>query len=138
MSIDMGFNIQWCSRIEKEERAFLKASEEGKLRKKEERRKQRRKSRGADREADGSRTPLSLAGSSSLSHASLYDDDRSSLCSGASRASRPQRAKSQADLVPAEWKAMAHFPVVDKDMMTARVVQTTDGTIPTMTLRRED
>eukprot|EP00440_Ansanella_granifera_P001487 gb/GFBE01001602.1/.p1 GENE.gb/GFBE01001602.1/~~gb/GFBE01001602.1/.p1 ORF type:complete len:182 (+),score=31.93 gb/GFBE01001602.1/:1-546(+) len=135
MAWDMGFNIQWAQRIEKEERSFLTGALEKERKLKEEARQERRKhrrSRASSRCSEVS-GPLSVAGSSSIAG--------SSYCSSASQLTQSvasmRKSSSESAMIPDHLKAAAHFPVVDKDLMTARVKPTDDGTVPTLVLKPE-
>ena len=43
----------------------------------------------------------------------------------------------EAALVPDHWKAAVHFPLVEKDLVTARVKPTADGTVPKISFKPE-
>eukprot|EP00933_Yihiella_yeosuensis_P061565 TRINITY_DN64396_c0_g1_i1.p1 TRINITY_DN64396_c0_g1~~TRINITY_DN64396_c0_g1_i1.p1 ORF type:complete len:195 (-),score=30.24 TRINITY_DN64396_c0_g1_i1:162-746(-) len=146
MAWDMGFNIQFTQRIEKEERSFLAGIEakqeqerlERQLEKKK-RRSRRHSSRHGSQYGSECGSSLSMAGSSTLSRGSLRDDVGSCL-SGSSYApsmssSAMRRSKSEVLNIPEEYRAVSHFPVVDKDLFTARVRPTNDGTVPKMTFK---
>eukprot|EP00930_Biecheleria_cincta_P046847 TRINITY_DN32372_c0_g1_i1.p1 TRINITY_DN32372_c0_g1~~TRINITY_DN32372_c0_g1_i1.p1 ORF type:complete len:175 (-),score=27.05 TRINITY_DN32372_c0_g1_i1:136-660(-) len=133
MSFDMGFAIQFAQRIEKEERAFLTGALEKQAKEKAERRALRRSERRSHSSAASNVSgPLSVAGDS-VAGSSVY--------SASSSGSRMNRSASESginmDGVPDHLKACMHFPVVDKDIMTARVSPTLDGTVPKFTLKPE-
>ncbi|CAE7598605.1 unnamed protein product [Symbiodinium sp. CCMP2456] len=48
-----------------------------------------------------------------------------------------RKSASESALVPDEFKAAAHFPLVEKDLVTARVKPTTDGTVPKISFKPE-
>eukprot|EP00930_Biecheleria_cincta_P074040 TRINITY_DN61276_c0_g1_i1.p1 TRINITY_DN61276_c0_g1~~TRINITY_DN61276_c0_g1_i1.p1 ORF type:complete len:177 (+),score=30.02 TRINITY_DN61276_c0_g1_i1:73-603(+) len=135
MSFDMGFAIQWAQRIEKEERAFLtgavnKQAKEEAERKSHRRRKHRSRTGSSCSRSEVSGT-LSSAGASTLSGTS------SSISRSSSEPSSMSRSTSEPTLVPEDRKAVMHFPVLDKDLITARVRPTNDGTIPAIKLSPE-
>mmetsp|Transcript_64611 Transcript_64611/g.151432 ORF Transcript_64611/g.151432 Transcript_64611/m.151432 type:complete len:176 (+) Transcript_64611:83-610(+) len=130
MAWDMGFNIQWAQRIEKEERSFINGAQmKAKMERAadEDGRRARRRHRhrsGSSRCSEAS-SRLSFAGSSSIGSGSQY------------AASEMTKSASESALVPDEFKAAAHFPLVEKDLVTARVKPTTDGTVPKISFKPE-
>ncbi|CAJ1391824.1 unnamed protein product [Effrenium voratum] len=132
MAWDMGFNILWTQRIEKEERSFLngatKQAEVERLAAKEERRRRRSRHRTSSSRSEAS-SPLSLAGSRSICSSGSRRSERS--------AGELQKSASESALVPDHFKAAVHFPLTEKDLLTARVKPTTDGTVPKISFKPE-
>ena len=128
MAWDMGFNIQWTQRIEKEERAFINGARireemERKAAKELRKRSRREPRRGASSRCSEA-SSLSLAGSSSIGSSMLTTGGM-------------QKSASESALVPDHFKAAVHFPLVEKDLVTARVKPTTDGTVPKISFKKE-
>lgn len=125
--VDMRENILWTQRIEKEERVFINGArirEEIERHRAKEARKHRSRNRGASSRCSESSSPLSLAGSSSV-------------CSSMRSTGAMQKSSSESALVPEHFKAAVHFPLVEKDLLTARVKPTTDGTVPKISFKPE-
>lgn len=137
MAWDCAFNIQWAQRIEKEERAFLAGAERAKTDGEspggERSRRSRRGSRASS--VSGGSQPgspvLSAAGGMNLRSPSRSSrGSRSSLGRASSEASIPG--------IPEHLKAVSRFPVVDKDLLTARVRADPTGKKPIITFRPEE
>mmetsp|Transcript_42857 Transcript_42857/g.87687 ORF Transcript_42857/g.87687 Transcript_42857/m.87687 type:complete len:172 (+) Transcript_42857:74-589(+) len=126
--VDMRENILWTQRIEKEERVFINGArireEIERQRAKEARKHRHSRNRGASSRCSESSSPLSLAGSSSV-------------CSSMRSTGAMQKSSSESALVPDHFKAAVHFPLVEKDLLTARVKPTTDGTVPKISFKPE-
>lgn len=152
MAWDTKFNIQWSQRIEKEERAFLagakraaelddsspKGSSPG---------RNRRSSHGSRRHervpSAGSASPVLQAGGNAMmprSPSVAGMEGRGTSASSRSSQSRIARSSSEGYLadVPDHLKAIARFPVVDKDLMTARVRPDPDGKVPKIKFQSEE
>mmetsp|Transcript_45757 Transcript_45757/g.85429 ORF Transcript_45757/g.85429 Transcript_45757/m.85429 type:complete len:173 (+) Transcript_45757:101-619(+) len=127
MAWDMGFNIQWAQRIEKEERSFITGAT-----------MKEKMERAANKDARSRRSHRRRGGSSRCSEASsLSLAGTSSIASSQYAPSEMQKSVSESALVPDHFKAAVHFPLVEKDIVTARVKPTTDGTVPKISFKPE-
>jgi len=159
MAWDMAFNIQWSQRIEKEERAFLagnkraaelhassgsKAAGTGGDESPSKGRHSKRSNRGSRPASCSSSSPLKAAGSAatlpkSPSASALEARSTSSAHSRRSKGSTDQlSSESYLADIPDHLRPISRFPVVDKDLMTARVKRDPSGKVPTIAFHGEE
>jgi hypothetical protein len=137
MAWDCTYNILWTQRVDSEEKAFLAANEKG-VQELEEKEKPSRSSR---RHLRTSGSTLSQAGASSVhrspkSSGSRAGSERSVSTNMSRAASEGALGRALAEL-PEHMAPLGRFPVVDRDLMSARTRKMADGLTPTIRFKKE-
>mmetsp|Transcript_103399 Transcript_103399/g.205531 ORF Transcript_103399/g.205531 Transcript_103399/m.205531 type:complete len:162 (-) Transcript_103399:83-568(-) len=116
----------WCERIEKEERAICRASEEAS--------QLQRREHGSSR-SNGSRHSRRHKELVSAGNLSVRPARRSRSSSSLSQATT--EAERDRPYLPHDLRPLSHFPLVDDSMMKMRARPTDEGKVPKIRFRAE-